>query len=138
MTQAPLSLKKFHDGPSRAFNRLKTSQISGQTETLNRCPTTLDMYHFHPPLPNDESLYNKTSLAEVTKSDLAELRRFPRYSVVQKLLYFVYFLVFGVIKFVSTLLFALLRSSSRAARSGGRLGTGIGPPLLPWAVGCGR
>jgi hypothetical protein len=66
------------------------------------------MYHFHPPLPKDKSLDNQTSLTEVTKSDLAELRRFPRYSVVQKLLHFGYFLVFGAVKVVSTLLFALL------------------------------
>jgi hypothetical protein len=108
MTQAPLSLKKFHDDPSGVFSRLKTSQISSQTETLNRCPTALDIYHFHPPLPKDESRYNQTSLTEVPKSDLAELHRFPRDSVVQKLLYFVYFLVFAVVKLVSTLLFALL------------------------------
>jgi hypothetical protein len=40
------------------------------------------------------------------ESDLVELRRFPRYSVVQKLLLFVYFLVFGVVKLVSMLLLA--------------------------------
>jgi hypothetical protein len=108
MAQAPLSLKKFHDGPSGAFSRLKTFQISSQTETLDRHPITLDMDHFHPPLPKDESLCDQTSLTEVTESDLAELRRFPRYSIVQKLLHFVYFLIFQVIKLVSMLLFALL------------------------------
>jgi hypothetical protein len=61
-----------------------------------------------PPLPKDESLYNQKSLTEVTESDLAELRRFPRYSVVHKMLHFVYFLVFLVVKLVSTLLLALL------------------------------
>jgi hypothetical protein len=143
MTQAPLSLKKFHDGPSRAFSRLKISQIAGQTETLNQYLTTLDMYHFHLPLPKDESFYNKTSLTEVTESDLAELRRFPCGSVVQKLLHFVYFTVFGVVKLVSTLLFALLavrcsllRSSSRDARSGGWLGARNGAAAS--AADCGR
>jgi hypothetical protein len=82
MTQAPLSLKKFHDGPSGAFSLLKTSQILGQTETLNRCPTILDMYHFYPPRLKGQSLYNQTSLSQVTESDLVQLRRFPRYSVV--------------------------------------------------------
>jgi hypothetical protein len=106
MTQTPLSLKKFHDGPSGEFRWLETSQISVQTETLNRCPTTLDISHFHPPLPKDESLYNETSLTEITESDLTKLRRLPRCSVVQKLLHFVYFLVFGVVKLVSTLLAA--------------------------------
>jgi hypothetical protein len=108
MIQVPLSLKKFHDGPSGAFIRLKTSQFSGQTETLKRCSATLDTYHFHPPFPKDGSLYNQTLLAEVTESDLTEIRRLPRYSVVQKLLHFVYLLVFEVVKLLSTLLFALL------------------------------
>jgi hypothetical protein len=138
MTQAPLSLKKVHDGPSGAFSGLKTSQISGQTEILNQRLTTLDMYHFHPPLPNDESLYNQTSLTEVTESDLAELRRFPHYSVVQKLLHFVYFLAFGSSgssrRCCSRC--SLLRSSSRAARSGGRLGAQNG--TVASAAGCGQ
>jgi hypothetical protein len=116
MIQTPVSLKKFHDGPSGAFSRLKISQISGQIETLNQCPATLDMYHFHPRLPKDESLYNQTSLTEVTESDLAELRRFPRYFIIQNRLYFVYSLVFGVVKLVSALLFA--------------------PPAAPFFVAC--
>jgi hypothetical protein len=64
----------------------------------------LDIYHFHPPLPKDGSLYNQTSLTDVMESNLAEFRRFPRYSIVQTLLHLVYFLVFGVAKLVSTLL----------------------------------
>jgi 1-acyl-sn-glycerol-3-phosphate acyltransferase len=66
------------------------------------------MDHFHPLLPKDESLNNQTSPVESTRSDLAELRRSSHYSVVQKLLHFVYFLVFGVIKLFSRLLFTLL------------------------------
>jgi hypothetical protein len=50
------------------------------------------------------------------ESDFAELRRFPRYSVVQKLLYFVYFLVFGLVKLdvtVRTACCALWRVAGR-------------------------
>jgi 1-acyl-sn-glycerol-3-phosphate acyltransferase len=66
------------------------------------------MYHYHPPLPKDPSLYNQTSLTEVSESDLAQLRRFPRYSLFQKLLHIVYFLIFGVVKLLSILMFAII------------------------------
>jgi hypothetical protein len=66
------------------------------------------MDHFHPPLPKDEFRDDQTSLTEVTESNLPELRCFRRYFVVQKLLRFLYFLLFGVVKLVSALLFALL------------------------------
>jgi hypothetical protein len=96
------------------------------------------MYHFHPPLPKDESLYNQTSLTEVTESNLAELRHSPRDPLVQKLLHFACFLIFGVVKLVSTLRSrcSLFHSSTRVARSGGPLGAPNGAAAS--AAGCGR
>jgi hypothetical protein len=64
--------------------------------------------HYHPPIPKNPSLYKQTELSPVTPEELLEYRKLPTYTPSQHILHILYFLVFGIIKLVMALTFALL------------------------------
>jgi hypothetical protein len=61
--------------------------------------------HSHPPFPQDLSLYKQTELTEVTPSELLEYRKLPTYSFRHRVLHLLYFLIFGVVRIITLLLF---------------------------------
>lgn len=66
------------------------------------------IHHFHPPLPEDEKLYNQKEPTETTLEELTELRRMPTYTAPQKVLQVLMFLVFGVPKLVVAIPFSVV------------------------------
>lgn len=58
------------------------------------------MWHYHPPLPSDESLYHQTEPTETTLETLQQLRRLPKYTLGQKILQVLMFIVFGIPKII--------------------------------------
>ena len=66
------------------------------------------IHHFHPPLPQDQKLYNQTEPTETTLEELAELRRMPTYTASQKVLHVLMFLVFGIPKLILVIPFAIV------------------------------
>jgi hypothetical protein len=64
--------------------------------------------HFHPPVPEELTLYKQTELTEVTESELLEYRKLPTYSLRQRLFHLLYFLIFGVVKLVAALFYTLI------------------------------
>lgn len=58
------------------------------------------IWHYHPPLPTDESLYHQKEPTETTLEELKVLRRLPRYTLPQKILQVLMFVVFGIPKII--------------------------------------
>ncbi|KAH0791239.1 Acyltransferase family protein [Histomonas meleagridis] len=68
----------------------------------------MPLYHLHPPLPKDESLYHQKAPTEVTIEQLLELRKLPKYTVQQRILHIIMFIIFGIPKALLALTFALI------------------------------
>ena len=61
-----------------------------------------------PPITEDLSLHNQTQPSECTVEELEDLRKFPVYTQNQKILHIIYFLIFGIVKIIFSLSFALI------------------------------
>lgn len=68
----------------------------------------MKLYHYHPPLPKDESLYHQTAPTEVTIDELKELRKLPKYTPFARVMHIVLFIVFGIPKAILALTFAII------------------------------
>ena len=66
-----------------------------------------NFYHFHPPLPKNDSLYHQTQLAETTIEELQELRKPPTYTLIQKLLHILMFIIFAPLKIICFVIFLI-------------------------------
>ncbi|OHT06191.1 Acyltransferase family protein [Tritrichomonas foetus] len=66
------------------------------------------LVHTIPKIPTDKSLYNQTEPSECTVEELKELRKFPKYNTIQKVIHAIYFIIFGIPKIILSLLFALI------------------------------
>jgi hypothetical protein len=80
---------------------------SYRSEALTR-RAMMRLYHLHPPKPDDPKWYSQSELSECTVDELQKLRRPPSYTPFQKFCQIAYFLVFGLIKVILGLPFAII------------------------------
>jgi 1-acyl-sn-glycerol-3-phosphate acyltransferase len=64
--------------------------------------------HFHPPLANDESLYHQTQATATSVDDLIRWRKLPPWTTAQKILQVIYFIVFGIVKIIVVVPYAVV------------------------------
>lgn len=65
-------------------------------------------YHYHPPFPTNEELYHQTKPTEVTLEELQEFRKLPQYTIPQKFLHLLYFIIFGIPRLILFALFFII------------------------------
>lgn len=68
----------------------------------------MPFYHYHPPKPTDDKWYHQEAPDECSIEELEQLRKIPTYSTVQKIIQVIYFLIFGIVKIIAAVSFALV------------------------------
>jgi 1-acyl-sn-glycerol-3-phosphate acyltransferase len=68
----------------------------------------MSLYHYHPPVNPDPKWSNQTEPSECTEEELRALREFPKYSVPQKIIQILLFLIFGLVKIISAVIYGIL------------------------------
>lgn len=61
--------------------------------------------NLHPPVNPDPKYSNQTEATHVTYEELLELRKLPKYTLKQKIIQVLYFLIFGIPKIIAVLFF---------------------------------